>query len=89
MGIGGMLILLVAALTTGFVIQLFGKDRTDQRWLGTGSMASIGGYVASEFLWQAGNWGWQWDGLAVLPAIVAVLVVAMLTEAAAQRLIDT
>jgi hypothetical protein len=87
MGIGGMLVLLVAALTIGFIIQLFGTDRRDQRWLGTGSMAAIGGYVASELL--ASNWGWQWDGLVVLPAMAAVLIVAMLTEVAAQRLINT
>jgi hypothetical protein len=37
----------------------------------------------------ASNWGWQWDGLVVLPAMAAVLIVAMLTEVAAQRLINT
>ena len=89
MGTSAIVILLVAALAIGFSIQTFGEHRRDLRWLGTGLVAAIGGYVASEFLGPVSTWGWEWDGLAVLPALIAVVLVGVLAEAAMRKFVTT
>ena len=85
MGISAIVILLLAALAIAFRIQTFGTDEPNFRWLGTGLLAAIGGYLASEFLGPVSAWGWQWDGMAVLPAMIAVVLVGVLAEAAMRR----
>ena len=84
-GTGAIIILLAAAFVVGFIIQRFGTDRGDLRWLATGVVAALGGYIASEFLAPASAWGWEWDGLAVLPAMIAVVVVGVLADAAMRK----
>ena len=88
-GTGAIVILLVAALAIGFIIQTFGTHRRDLRRLGTGLVAAIGGYIASEFLGPMSAWGWQWDGMAVLPALIAVVLVGVLAEAAMRKFVTT
>ena len=85
MGTGAIIILLAAAFVIGFIIQRFGTDRGDLRWLATGVVAALGGYIASEFLAPASAWGWEWDGLAVFPAMIAVIIVGVLAEAALRK----
>ena len=87
MGISAIIILLLAALAIAFRIQTFGEHRRDLRWLGTGLVAAIGGYIASEFLGPVSAWGWQWDGMAVLPALIAVVLVGVLAEAAMRKFV--
>jgi hypothetical protein len=84
-GISAMVILLLAALAIAFRIQTFGTHEPNFRWLGTGLLAAIGGYLASEFLGPVSAWGWQWDGMAVLPAMIAVVLVGVLAEAAIRK----
>lgn len=85
MGISAIIILLLAALAVAFRIQTFGTQEPTWRWLGTGVVAAIGGYIASEFLGPVSAWGWQWDGMAVLPALIAVVLVGVLAEAAVRK----
>jgi hypothetical protein len=85
-GISAIIILLLAALAMAFRIQTIGTHEPNFRWLGTGLLAAIGGYVASEFLGPVSAWGWQWDGMAVVPAMIAVVLVGVLAEAAIRKL---
>ena len=87
MGISAIVILLLAALAIAFRIQTFGTHEPSWRWLGTGLLAAIGGYIASEFLGPMSAWGWQWDGMAVLPALIAVVLVGVLAEAAMRKFV--
>jgi hypothetical protein len=86
-GISAIIILLLGALAIAFRIQTFGTREPNFRWLGTGLLAALGGYVASEFLGPVSAWGWQWDGMAVVPALIAVVLVGILAEAAVRKVL--
>jgi hypothetical protein len=89
--ISAFMILVSAAFALAGLTQTFGRHRPNRRWVGTGVLATIGGYVASEFLGPVRAWGWEWEweGLAVVPALSAVIVVGVLAEAGARKLTAT
>ena len=89
MSVSAVMILIAAAFLFAGLIQTFGRHRPSLRWFGTGLVAAIGGYIASEFLGPASAWGWEWDGLAVFPAIIAVILVGVLAEAAMRKFVTT
>jgi hypothetical protein len=86
MGFSGVLLLLAGAFAFGSFLQSVGAQRTNLRWLGTGFVAAIGGYLASEFVAPPTGIGGEWDGLALLPAAIAVVLIAVLAELTMRRL---
>jgi hypothetical protein len=74
-GYGGAALLVLGALAFGVVAQFFGQAGTSYLWLVDGIAAGVAALVASEFVV-----GWRAidpvvDGLAVLPALIAGLIV--------------
>ncbi len=80
MGIGAVIVLLVAALVLGFVAQSLGHARFGYEWVIAGIAAAIGAYVASEWLGTMSTWGPEWDGMFLLPALIGALVLGGLVE---------
>lgn len=80
LGVGGLIVLVVGALAFGVVAQFIGETRTGYEWLVDAIAAGLGALVASEFIV-----GWRaiepvFDGLALLPAVIGGLVVALIVE---------
>jgi hypothetical protein len=80
-GILGVFVLILGALVVGVIAQSIGDVRTGYDWFVVGLAAFVGGFVASEWIvaWQA--FGPVWEGLAIVPAIVGGLVIAVLADA--------
>ena len=80
LGIGGWILLILAALVFGAVAQYIGETRTGFEWLIDAIAFAIGALVASEFViaWQA--FEPVWDGLALVPALAGGLVVGVIVE---------
>lgn len=86
LGIGGWLILIVGALVVGVVAQVIGEAEFGYEWLVTGIGAGLGALVASEFIvaWQ--TFAPVWDGLAIVPALGAAVVVGAVVAVATRLL---
>jgi hypothetical protein len=82
LGLGGWVLLIGGALVFGVIMQLIGDTRTGTDWLVDAIGAGFGALVASEFVigWQAA--GPVWDGLAVVPALLAGVAVGLVVDVA-------
>jgi uncharacterized membrane protein YeaQ/YmgE (transglycosylase-associated protein family) len=70
------IIMIAGALVLGFVAQMYGKTHWTYEWLVTGMAAVIGAFVASEYLGTFSAYGPQFDGLALVPALIGAVVLA-------------
>jgi uncharacterized membrane protein YeaQ/YmgE (transglycosylase-associated protein family) len=43
--------------------------------------AFVGGFIASESLGSLSAWGWQWEGIYVVPALIGAIVLTVLVDA--------
>jgi len=76
-------ILLVAgALVIGGAAYLIGEVTVGYEWFTTGLGALVGGYLGSEALGSVSTWGPLYEGLYVLPAIIAGIIVAAVVDIA-------
>lgn len=79
-GYGGAALLVLGALAFGVIAQFLGAPGTAYLWLVDGIAAGVAALVASEFVV-----GWRaidpvTDGLAVLPALIAGLIVGAVAD---------
>jgi uncharacterized membrane protein YeaQ/YmgE (transglycosylase-associated protein family) len=82
MGTIGIVVLIAAALVVGAVAQYSLRARWGYEGAFTALAAAVGGFVASEYLGTLSAIGPQYDGLAIIPALVGALVLAALAELA-------
>lgn len=61
--------LVVGAIVLGIVLRLIGDVRFGYEWIATAVAASIGGFVASEWITSFRTVEPAWEKLAILPAI--------------------
>jgi uncharacterized membrane protein YeaQ/YmgE (transglycosylase-associated protein family) len=80
LGLGGGVLLIVAALAFGVIAQFIGETRTGYEWLVDALAFAIGALVASEFIVAWRTIEPVWDGLAILPAVIGGLVVGLIVE---------
>lgn len=80
MGIWGYLIIIAGALVIGLIAQFIGKAPTMYDWLITAFFAGVAAWVASELLGSFSTWGLEVDGLFVLPAAIAAVVVGAIAD---------
>ena len=76
MTVTAMIALLVAAVIVGVAGQYIGEHRRSWEWLAAGVAALIGGYPASQYIGPAASFGWQWEGLWIIPAAIGAVVLA-------------
>lgn len=87
MGILGFTILIVSALVVGLAAQLLLKPKTSYDWLMVALTTGIAAYFGSEWLVSnlfSGLSNYAVDGLVVIPAVIAGLIVGALTETVVQ-----
>jgi uncharacterized membrane protein YeaQ/YmgE (transglycosylase-associated protein family) len=86
LGLGGWIVLIVAAVVLGAVVQFVGEPRTGFEWLAVTIAAGIGALVASEFIVSWRTFEPVFDGLALVPALMVGLVVGLGVELATRYL---
>jgi uncharacterized membrane protein YeaQ/YmgE (transglycosylase-associated protein family) len=74
LGLWGAIIMIAASLVLGFAAQMYGKTHWTYEWLITGIAAVAGAFVASEYLGAVSAYGPQFDGLALVPALIGALI---------------
>jgi hypothetical protein len=79
-GIGGWIIVVLAALAFGVVAQFVGDARTGYEWLIDAIAFGIGAIVASEFIVGLRTFEPVYDGLALVPALVGGLAFGLVVE---------
>lgn len=76
MDVIGAIVLIVGAAAIGLLGQFAIRDaRLSYEWVVTGVGALVGGYVASELIGAAGEWGPDAGGLFLGPALIGGLIV--------------
>ncbi|HUZ00224.1 MAG TPA: hypothetical protein VMU89_07725 [Thermomicrobiaceae bacterium] len=81
MGAWGYVILVAGAIVLGMLGQAL-RGRVGYEGILTAIGAGLGGFVASEYhLFGLGQWGYTYDGLAVFPALIGAIIVAVVVEA--------
>jgi uncharacterized membrane protein YeaQ/YmgE (transglycosylase-associated protein family) len=86
LGLGGWIVLIVAAVVFGAVVQFLGEPRTGFEWLAVAIAAGIGALAASEFIVSWRSFEPVFDGLALVPALIGGLVVGAVVEVATRYL---
>ena len=79
-GVGGWVVVVLAALAFGVIAQFIGDARTGYEWLIDSIAFAIGAIVASEFIVGLRTFEPVYDGLALVPALVGGLAFGTLVE---------
>ncbi len=86
LGIGGWLLLIIAALAFGVIAQSIGEIRTGYAWFVDAIGFGVGALVASEFVLAWRSFEPVWDSLALVPALLGGLVIGIVVEVATRDL---
>jgi uncharacterized membrane protein YeaQ/YmgE (transglycosylase-associated protein family) len=86
LGIGGWIMVIIAALVFGVVAQFVGTSKSDYEWIADAVAFGIGAVVASEFIVAWTTFEPVLDGLAIVPALAGGLVVGTVVAVAARYL---
>lgn len=74
-------LLVLGALVIGASTYAVGRVAVGYEGLVTGTAALVGGYVGSEALGRISTWGPSFEGLYVLPAVIAAVVLGSVVDA--------
>jgi uncharacterized membrane protein YeaQ/YmgE (transglycosylase-associated protein family) len=80
LGVWGAIVMIAFALVLGVAAQMYGEKHTTYEWLITGIAAVAGAIVASEYLGTISAYGPQFDGLALVPALIGAAVVGVIVD---------
>lgn len=86
MGLWALIVLIAGAVAVGAVYQVIGEAHYRYEWLVTAIGAGIGAFVASEFIVGFRDWEPVFDGLALVPALIAGLIVGGVVAASTRYL---
>jgi hypothetical protein len=87
-GMWAVIGLIVGSVVLGVGIQLFGTPTFGYEWLVTAIVGGVGAFAASEFVVGFRTWEPLFDGLALIPAVLAGIVFGVIA-AAALRVLTT
>jgi hypothetical protein len=79
-GNDALLVLLLAAVLLGVVLQAIGGSRPPARWPATALATALGGYATSELFGTFVRSMSEWDGLAVIPALLGGVATGVLMD---------
>ncbi len=78
--------IVIVALIVGFAVQLMRQQPLDYEWLVVALSIGFGAYFVSETFVGSPlfegitDWGWQFDGLYVIPAAIGALILAVIAD---------
>lgn len=75
-------LLVGGAVVIGIASYFIGEVRVGYEGFTTGLAALVGGYLGSEAFGTLSTWGWEIEGLFVLPAVIGAIVVGGIVDAA-------
>jgi hypothetical protein len=75
------IVLVLGAIAVGVVAQLLGDVTTGWEGVIAGIAAGVGGWLGSEAFGTLSTWGYAFDGLYVLPALVGGVVLGFVIDA--------
>ena len=80
------LLLVGIAVVIGAASYFIGDVRAWYEGVITGVAALIGGYIGSESLAGASTWGWEFEGLFIVPALIGALIVGGIVDVIVRNL---
>ena len=85
LGAWGIETLLISSVLLGFAASLVGSVRTSYEWLWVAAAALVGGWLGSEWLGRATDWGKVVDGLRLGPWLIGAVGLAIVVDFALRR----
>ena len=82
MGGLALMLVIVAGIVLGVLVQMIGVTRSGYDGLITGIAVVGGAIVAGQWLGGVSTWGPQFDGLYLLPALVGGIVLGVIADLA-------
>lgn len=82
------ILLVGGAVVIGIASYFIGEVRVGYEGIVTGLAALVGGYLGSEAFGTLSTWGWEIDGLFVLPAVIGALVLGGIFDAVVRRMTE-
>ena len=79
------ILLVGGAVVIGIASYFIGEVRAGYEGLVTGVAALVGGYIGSEAFGTLSTWGWEIEGLFVLPALMGAIVVGGIVDFVVRR----
>jgi uncharacterized membrane protein YeaQ/YmgE (transglycosylase-associated protein family) len=80
MGWGGAVLLVVGSIVFAIALQLIGETRFGYEWVITSIGAFVGAVAGTEFFTGLRTFQPTWDGVALLPALAAGVVLAVIVD---------
>jgi uncharacterized membrane protein YeaQ/YmgE (transglycosylase-associated protein family) len=80
LGIWGAVVMIAFAVVLGIAAQMYGEKHSTYEWLITGIAALVGAFVASEYLGTFSAFGPQFDGVALVPALIGAVVLGVIAD---------
>ncbi len=75
------LLLVVGALLISAVPQFIGETTFGFEWIVAAAAVLVGGWIGSEALGAASTWGFAFEGLYVLPALIGGVILGVAVDA--------
>lgn len=77
----GIVMIVAAAVVIGAAVELFDRGVIAYGAAASAVGAVVGAYLASEQLGSLSDWGTEWWGVRIYPALIGAIVVAVAAEA--------
>ena len=78
-------LLVGGAVVIGIASYFIGEVRVGYEGITTGLAALVGGYLGSEAFGTWSTWGWEIEGLFVLPAVIGAIIVGGVVDFLVRR----
>ena len=77
----GVVMIIAAAIIIGAAVELFDRSVIAYGAAASAIGAAIGAYLASQRLGSLSDWGTEWWGVRIYPALIGAIVLAVAVEA--------
>jgi hypothetical protein len=74
-------VLVIGGLLLGAVPQFIGEATIGYEWVFTAVAVVAGGWLGSEAFGALSTWGWEFEGLFILPALLGGVVLGTIVDA--------